>query len=201
MAWAFNHDSDSDDEVWRERHYHRKKDADTHAHFGVIRPLDIMEPEDAYPRAALPRAVVQNLLADPCNHIMTYDADFIEDIVSSALIYGMPLFFNSWNCGWRKEEGVATLVRAPPRRLPSNKDCTQIGFFGCFGYEWQKVGQHWLPHPYAHFNGPTCLKKATAECDGCKVLRCPSHIHTGLEGITKDFVTFATAQATSPSIR
>ena len=52
---------------------------------------DIAYPEDS-PRAVLPRAVVQNLLADPCNHIMTYDSDSIKDIISSALIYGMPLF-------------------------------------------------------------------------------------------------------------
>ena len=43
----------------------------------------------------MPRDVLQKLLADPCNHIMAYDTDFIEDIISSALIYDMPLFFNS----------------------------------------------------------------------------------------------------------
>jgi hypothetical protein len=95
---------------------------------------DIASPEDS-PRAVIPREVLQQLLADPCNHIMTYDADFIEDIISSALIYGMPLFFNSWNCGWTAEEGVAELVRATPPRPPSNTDWTQIGFFSCLGYE------------------------------------------------------------------
>ena len=85
--------------------------------------------------------------------------------------------------GEQKDE--ATRVRAPPRRPPSNKEWTQIGFFSCVGYEWQKVDHHWLPHLYAHFNGPTCLKKATAECDRCKVLRCPSHIHMDLEGYYK----------------
>ena len=94
-----NHASDSDDEMWRERHQHRKRDEETRAYFGVIRPMsDIASPEDS-PRAVLPRDVVRNVLADPCNHIMTYDSDFIEDIISSALMYGMPLFFNSWNCG------------------------------------------------------------------------------------------------------
>ena len=73
--------------------------------------LPITYPEDA-PRAVLLRSVVQNLLVDPCNHIMSYDSDFIEDIISSALIYGMPLFVNSWNCGWCVEKGEATLVRA-----------------------------------------------------------------------------------------
>ena len=115
VARAFNHASDSEDEVWQERHRQRKRDEEKRSYFGIIRPMsDPTYPEDA-PRAVLPRAVVQNPLADPCNHNMTYDPDFIEDIVSSALIYGMPLFFNSWNCGWCAEEGEATLIRAHPR--------------------------------------------------------------------------------------
>jgi hypothetical protein len=145
---------------------------------------DIASPESS-PRAVIPRDALQRLLADPCNHIMTYDADFIEDIISSALIYGMPLFFNSWNCGWTAEEGVAELIRAPPRRPPSHKDWTQTGFFSCLGYEWEKVNPNFLPHPYAHFNGPSCLRKATAECDRCGVLRCPTHVHDDLVGYYK----------------
>ena len=75
--WVTNHASDSEDEVWRERHQQRKRDEEKRAYFGVVRPMaDIAYPEDS-PRAVLPRAVVQNLLADPCNHIMTYDSDFI----------------------------------------------------------------------------------------------------------------------------
>ena len=97
----------------------------------------------------------------------------------------MPLFFNSWNCGWTAEEGVAELIRAPPRRPPSHKDWTQTGFFSCLGYEWEKVNPNFLPHPYAHFNGPSCLRKATAECDRCGVLRCPTHVHDDLVGYYK----------------
>ena len=66
--------------------------------------------------------MVQNLLADPAHHLVTYDEDVLEDIISSALGYGMPMFVNSWNCGWREEEGEANLVRAPPTRPPSYKD-------------------------------------------------------------------------------
>ena len=118
-----NHASDSDDELWRDRHRQRDKDKEQRAYFGVVCPMtDIAPPEDS-PRAVIPRDVLQKLLADPCNHIMKYDADFIEDIISSALIYCMPLFFNSWNCGWTAEEGVAELIRAPRDGHPA----TEIG--------------------------------------------------------------------------
>ena len=74
-----NHLSDSDDEMWRDRHRQREKDKEKRAYFGVVRPMtDIASPED-FPRAVILRDVLQKLLADPCNHIMTYDADFIED--------------------------------------------------------------------------------------------------------------------------
>ena len=72
VAWAFSHASDSEDEVWRERHRQRKRDEEKRSHFGIIRPMFgptyPTYPEDA-PRAVLPREVVQNLLTDPCNHI------------------------------------------------------------------------------------------------------------------------------------
>ena len=180
-----NQGPDSDDEIWYERRRQRDRDAEKRAYFGVIRPMtDIAPPEDS-PRAVIPRDVLYRLLADPCNYIMKYDQDFIEDIISSALIYGTPLFFNSWNCGWTAEEGTAELVRAPPRRPPSNQDWTQTGFFSCLGYKWELVNPDLLPHPWAHFNGPSCLRKATAECDRCGVLRCPCHIHEDLVGYYK----------------
>ena len=133
--WVTDHASDSEDDMWRARHQQRKRDEDKRAYFGVICPMsNIASPENS-PRAMLPRDVVRNLLADPRNNIMTFDSNFIEDIISSALTYGMPLFFNSWNCAWCADEGEATLIRAPPRRPPSNSDWTQTGFFSCLGYE------------------------------------------------------------------
>ena len=104
--WVTNHASDSEDEMWRERHQQRTRDEDKRAYFAVIRPMsDIASPEDS-PRAMLPRDVVRNLLADPCNDIMTFDPDFIEDIISSALIYGMPPFSTAGT-----EDGLRTKAK------------------------------------------------------------------------------------------
>ena len=70
--------------------------------FGVIRPMsDVASPED-FPRAVIPRDVLQKFLADPCNHIMKYEKDFIEDIISSALIYGMPVFLPAGIAGGKQ---------------------------------------------------------------------------------------------------
>ncbi len=115
---------DSDDEIRYERRRQRHRDAEKPAYFGVIRPLTDVAASEDFPRAVIPRDVLRRLLEDPCHRIMKYDQSFIEDIISSALIYGMPLFFNSWNCGWTAEEGVAELIRAPPCRPPSNTDWT-----------------------------------------------------------------------------
>ena len=85
-----NRAPDSDDEVWEERSRQRKRDQAKRAHFGVIRPNSesyYLESSDI-PQLPLPRAVVQNLLADPAHHLMSYDEDFLEDIIFSALVYG-----------------------------------------------------------------------------------------------------------------
>ena len=77
-AWNItNHVSDSDDDMWRDRHRQREKYKEKRAYLGVVRPMtDIASPKNS-PRAVIPRDVLQKLLADPCNHIMTYDADLI----------------------------------------------------------------------------------------------------------------------------
>ena len=117
---------DSDSEIWYDRRRQRDRDKEKRAYFGVIRPLTDAAASEDSPRAVIPGHVLRRLLEDPCHHIMKYDPSFIEDIISSALIYGMPLFFNSWNCGWQAGEGTAELVRVPSRRPPSAKDWRQL---------------------------------------------------------------------------
>ena len=60
-----NHASDSDDELWRDRHRQRDKDKEKRAYFGVVRPMtDIASPEDS-PRAVIPRDVLQKSWQTP----------------------------------------------------------------------------------------------------------------------------------------
>ena len=105
--YLLNRAPDSDDEVWEERSRQRIQDRVKRTHFGVIRQLsDHYDLENYdFPQPPLPRAVVQHLLADPAHHLMSYDEDFLEDLISAAWGYGIPLYFNSWNRGGREEEG------------------------------------------------------------------------------------------------
>ena len=118
--YLMNSAPDSDDEVWEERSRQRKRDRAKRAHFGVIRPNSesfYLESSDI-PQLRLPRALVQNLLVDPAHHLMSYDEDFLEGIISSALGYVIPLYFNSWNSGWREEEREAHLITDPTSMPP-----------------------------------------------------------------------------------
>ena len=55
--------------------------------------------------APIPRHVLEFILQDPASVIATYSAEFKSLILQSFLHYGISTFYESWNCGYAKQEG------------------------------------------------------------------------------------------------
>ena len=141
--------------------------------------------------------------------------DFNTLVISSTLFHKVPLFFMSWNCGWKPNEGNSSLdasqppstredtlitKHAPaPKGLRSNKDPCQTGFFGMMGDQWEGPMHLWGPYNGDHFSDPICRRKSNAECDRCRSLRCSLHYTCtcSYRACTRASATIATRSATS----
>ena len=135
------------------------------------------------PELPMPRIVAANLLADSTEGFVSYSPDFRKELVHAALHYGLPMYFQSWNCGHSMEnQGDHPYFKLPQlnKYIPFCTDPCKTGFHSAFEPASLRV-MNLMSEP--QFNSPSCARKPNAECSRCGMLRCSDHMHMHLKGL------------------
>ena len=111
------------------------------------------------PELPMPRIVAANLIENSLERILAHSQDFRKELVHAALHYGLPMYFQSWNCGHSMEnQGDHPYFKHPQlnKYIPSCKDPCKTGFHSVFGPSSVRL-LNLMSEP--QFNSPSCIRK------------------------------------------